>query len=200
MTLSFACSRVVHFSSFSCSYFKLRNTRSVGLLSQRLPWRLMLGCMFMTLKCARYSALAYGLPRSEWCAAALRRACAAKTPSAAPSHTAMPAGGRPWPSRRLASRTRPRRWPRTASLPASTHRRCRPSRLDLGPPRRTAGPAGAVGGRALLCLAGKMPPPLEELRAQAQHQPPDGNPRLSRTTAQKIANRFLHRTEAKQRG
>ena len=43
MTLNFAWPLVANRSSFSCSCFRLRNTRSVGLLSQQLPLRLMPG-------------------------------------------------------------------------------------------------------------------------------------------------------------
>ena len=52
------------------------------------------------------------------------------------------------------------------------------------------GLAETVGGGAVFRLAGKVPPPLEELRGKAQYQPANGGSRLRGTNPQEIVNRL----------
>ena len=49
----------------------------------------------------------------------------------------------------------------------------------------------AIGGRAVLCLAAKVPPTLEELRKKTQHQSANGGACLRGANSKEIVNRLL---------
>ena len=52
------------------------------------------------------------------------------------------------------------------------------------------GSSEAMGGRAVFCLAAKVPPALEELRKKAQYQSANGGACLYDANPKKIVNRF----------
>ena len=49
---------------------------------------------------------------------------------------------------------------------------------------------GGMGGGAVFRLAGKVPPPLEELRKKARYQSANGGARLHRANPEEIVNRL----------
>ena len=58
------------------------------------------------------------------------------------------------------------------------------------------GASKTMGGGAVFRLAGKVPPPLEELRKKAQYQPANGGARLHGANPKKIVNRLLVQSTA----